>query len=59
MNREFPVESARGGTPNDYANFVTFLQNLRNALNNSGLPSRAGLSITLVSMKQYQHDLVD
>jgi hypothetical protein len=35
--------------PEDYANYVTFLQNLRNALDNGGLLSRAGLSITLVS----------
>ena len=51
MRREYPVESDRGGTPEDYTNFVTFLQNLRNALDSSGLPSRAGLSITLVSFE--------
>jgi chitinase len=47
--REYPGADDRGGTSEDFSNFVSFLQNLRKALDNSGLPSRPGLTITIVS----------
>jgi hypothetical protein len=48
--REYPGADDRGGIADDFANFVSFLKNLRNALDNSGMPTRPGLSITLVSV---------
>jgi chitinase len=47
LNREYPVASERGGSPDDFANFPSFLRNLRAAMNGSGY--KFGLSITLVS----------
>lgn len=47
--REYPVAPERGGKDADLANYPKFLQNLRNALDQSGMPSRPGLSITIVS----------
>ena len=54
--REYPGAEDRFGTDADYANFVTFLQNLRSALGND-----YGLSITIPSSYWYlQHfDIVN
>jgi chitinase len=49
-DREYPGAPDRGGSPADVQNFVTFLQNLRNALNGAGT---YGLSITLPSSYWY------
>lgn len=43
---EYPVAEDRGGVDADYENYVTFLSNIRNRLNNMG--QEMGLSITLV-----------
>lgn len=43
--REYPVAPERSGKPMDYQNYVTFLQNFRNALQSSG--HSYGLSITV------------
>ncbi|KAL8658049.1 MAG: hypothetical protein Q9226_001309 [Calogaya cf. arnoldii] len=51
---EYPVASERSGKKADYANAVTFLENLRKALGSSG--HNYGLSITLPSSYWYlQH----
>jgi GH18 family chitinase len=46
------VAPERAGIPADKENYVSFLANLRNALDNSGSPTRLGLSITIVREKQ-------
>lgn len=46
--REYPVASERGGKDADLDNYVSFLKNLRTALDSSGMPGRPGLSITIV-----------
>lgn len=58
MDWEYPVAPERGGNEADYANYVTFLQNLKNKLGSSG--HKYGLSITIPSSYWYmQHfDLV-
>lgn len=43
--REYPVAPERSGKPSDFQNYVTFLQNFRNALHASG--HNYGLSITV------------
>jgi chitinase len=43
---EYPVAEDRGGTEEDFDNFVKLLRRLRRALNNSG--RKYGLTITLV-----------
>ena len=55
---EYPVASERGGSTADLVNYVTFLQNLRQALNASG---QYGLSLTLPASYYYmQHfDIVN
>ena len=51
---EYPVAPERGGNPADYANFVTFVQNLRAAMNRSGY--LFGLTATAPSSYWYmQH----
>lgn len=47
---EYPVAPERGGSSADLVNYVTFLQNLRQALDASG---RYGLSITLPASYYY------
>ena len=42
--------------PGDKRNFVTFLRNLRKALDESGSPSRLGLSITIPSSYWYMRN---
>jgi chitinase len=44
---EYPVVEDRGGIPEDFDNYVTFLKNLRNHLNGSG--RQYGVSLTLIS----------
>lgn len=44
---EYPVAEDRGGIPEDFDNYVTLLQRLRNRLNLTG--RQYGVSITLVS----------
>ncbi|KAI9370341.1 hypothetical protein BJX61DRAFT_515871 [Aspergillus egyptiacus] len=53
---EYPVASDRSGTPDDYDNFVSFLENVRSSMGDS-----YGLSITLPSSYWYlQHfDIVN
>ncbi|CAD0088215.1 unnamed protein product, partial [Aureobasidium mustum] len=48
---EYPVADDRGGSPDDYDNYVTFLQNLRQALGASG--HKYGVSITIPSSYWY------
>ena len=48
---EYPVADDRGGSPDDYENYVTFLQNLRQALGASG--HKYGVSITIPSSYWY------
>lgn len=57
--REYPVASERGGREADFDNYVTFLKNLREALD--GAKKDYGLSITLPSSYWYlQHfDIVN
>lgn len=50
LSREYPVAEDRGGIPEDFSNYSTFLERLRIRLNSSG--RRFELSITLVSSKQ-------
>lgn len=45
--REYPAASDRSGKDADFKNYPTFLQNLRKALDGTGL--KFGLSITIVS----------
>ena len=53
-HREYPVAPERGGNTADYANFVTFAQNLRAAMNKSGY--LFGLTATAPSSYWYmQH----
>ncbi|KAH9478589.1 Chitotriosidase-1 [Psilocybe cubensis] len=56
---EYPVAPERSGKPDDYKNYVTFLQNLRNALHSTG--HNYGLTITIPSSFWYlQHfDIVN
>jgi GH18 family chitinase len=53
--REYPVADDRGGKAADKENFPKFLQNLRHALDQSGMPERPGLSITIVSKSNCPH----
>ena len=48
---EYPVAQERSGNPEDFKNYVTFLQNLRKALGASG--HKYGLSITIPSSYWY------
>ncbi|KAF1812796.1 glycoside hydrolase [Eremomyces bilateralis CBS 781.70] len=48
---EYPGAEDRGGIPEDFDNFVTFMRNLRNRLNGSG--NAFGLSITLPASYWY------
>ncbi|KAH8812727.1 chitinase [Xylogone sp. PMI_703] len=50
---EYPVASDRGGKDADLQNYPTFLQNLRKALDESGMPTRPGISITIPSSYWY------
>lgn len=56
--REYPGSSDRDGVPADEPNFVSFLKNLRSALDDAG---DYGLSITLPSSYWYMQwfDIVD
>jgi chitinase len=47
--REYPAADDRSGRPQDFQNYVSFLQNLRNALDATG--RHFGLSITIVSQE--------
>lgn len=49
--REYPVDSDRGGSDADYDNYVTFLANLRSALDSADYGY--GLTITLPSSYWY------
>ena len=51
---EYPVAPERSGVDADFANYVSFLKNLRNALGSSG--HRLGLSITLPSSYWYMRN---
>lgn len=54
FNREYPVAPERSGSPADYANYVSFLKNLKGALGAAG--HNYGLSITIPSSYWYmQH----
>jgi GH18 family chitinase len=54
LNREYPVAPERSGSPADYANYVSFLKNLKGALGAAG--HKYGLSITIPSSYWYmQH----
>lgn len=57
-NREYPGSSDRGGNSADTANFVTFLDSFRAALDAAG---DYGLSITIPSSYWYMQwfDIVD
>ncbi|KAF4552683.1 putative glycosyl hydrolases family 18 protein 1 [Elsinoe fawcettii] len=48
---EYPVAEERSGKPDDYKNYVTFLQNLRKAFGASG--HKYGLTITIPSSYWY------
>ncbi|EUC40697.1 glycoside hydrolase family 18 protein [Bipolaris oryzae ATCC 44560] len=48
---EYPVAEDRGGIPEDFENYVTFLKNLRNHLNGSG--RYYGLTLTLPASYWY------
>ncbi|OHW98396.1 glycoside hydrolase family 18 protein, partial [Colletotrichum incanum] len=48
---EYPVAEDRGGIPEDFNNYVMFLQRLRSRLNSNG--RRYGLSLTLASYFNY------
>jgi chitinase len=48
---EYPEADDRGGIPEDYTNYVTFIANLRNRLNSSG--QKFGISITLPASYWY------
>lgn len=53
MYREYPGADDRGGTPDDYANFVFLIQNMKLVLTSIGRP---GLTITLPASFWYlQH----
>ncbi|OBT71283.1 hypothetical protein VF21_09607 [Pseudogymnoascus sp. 05NY08] len=58
---EYPVADDRGGKAADKENFPKFLQNLRHALDQSGMPERPGLSITIPSSYWYMRgfDIVE
>ena len=49
--REYPVAPERSGRPEDYANFPTFLSNMRRAFHNAG--HSYGITITLPSSYWY------
>lgn len=51
---EYPVAPERSGNPQDFANYVTFLSNLRNALGSAG--HKYGLSITIPSSYWYMQN---
>jgi len=51
---EYPVAPERSGKPADYANYVSFLKNLKSALGSSG--HKYGLSITLPSSYWYMQN---
>ncbi|ELR02726.1 hypothetical protein VC83_00837 [Pseudogymnoascus destructans] len=53
LDWEYPVADDRGGKAADKENFPKFLQNLRHALDQSGMPDRPGLSITIPSSYWY------
>lgn len=55
VRREYPVADDRGGIPEDFDNYVTFLKNLRNRLSATGRPY--GVSITLASRMVTSEDL--
>ena len=48
--REYPVAAERSGKTTDFANYVSFLQNLKNAFQSSG--HNYGLSITVCVSSQ-------
>lgn len=48
LDWEYPMADDRGGIPEDFENYVTFLSNLRQRLNEGG--RKYGLSLTLVSL---------
>ncbi|ESK89422.1 class v [Moniliophthora roreri MCA 2997] len=51
---EYPVAPERSGKPADYANYISFLKNLKNALGSSG--HKYGLTLTIPSSYWYmQH----
>jgi chitinase len=49
--REYPVAPERSGNPADFTNYVTFLQNFRNALQSSG--HNYGLTITVRTSRSF------
>ncbi|OHW97432.1 glycoside hydrolase family 18 protein [Colletotrichum incanum] len=51
LDWEYPVAEDRGGREEDFDNYVTFLQRLRNRLNNSG--REFGLTLTLPASYWY------
>ena len=51
---EYPVAPERSGNTNDFANYVSFLKNLKNALGSGG--HNYGLSITLPSSYWYMQN---
>jgi len=51
---EYPVASDRSGKPADFANYVSFLKNLKNALGSDG--HKYGLRITLPSSYWYMQN---
>lgn len=52
--REYPVAPERSGNPQDYANYVSFLANLRSALGSGG--HKYGLTITIPSSYWYMQN---
>ncbi|KAF9887254.1 hypothetical protein FE257_010382 [Aspergillus nanangensis] len=48
LDWEYPVDDDRGGKPEDFANFVTFLKRLRERLNNSGHNFRVTITLPYV-----------
>ena len=53
-DREYPVAPERSGNPQDYANYVSFLRNLRQALGSNG--HKYGLTITIPSSYWYMQN---
>lgn len=52
--REYPVAPERSGSPVDFANFPTFLSNMRQAFQNAG--HNYGVTITLPSSYWYMRN---
>lgn len=57
MNREYPVTPDRNGSVTDYVNYVTFMQSLRDTLDeHAPAGGRYGLSMTLPSSYWYMQN---